>query len=376
MSSVSGRNSPVDRVHDIIKSIERVHVEEISSTQARYTTYVNIIKDKEDQLPRISYQDNTTCCSLSKICSSISCCFQSRCCGRETINFYVSEVHGDQIMLRSKASSTLPSQEQNQLTNASFFIDLYREHGDFLPFMISSAIEYLPTEELKEYWRNWDLESKELLDRKKAEDFKRLLFQTHQVYDEVRMELMKKEMRERLVSLPPKDQVRRHLSIKPQRAASASLADDQLRVASTESKLINIGGRLKEFTKDKVIQDLMLITTCTQAQALKAAQEVENFLSPISTTDEIWEVLLLVVHVHELSIRDTYENLVTEALTHILAEDRPKLVTDISHEKFALLIQAQQRQIASSQEKTKKLTEKEAARQLSRQQPRNFTITV
>jgi len=376
MSTASGRSSPVDRVQDIIKSIERVHLEDMSSTQARFTTYVNIMKDREDRLPRISYQDKTTCCSLSKICSSISCCFQSRCCGRETINFYVSEVHGDQIMIRSKASSTLPSQEQNQLTNASFFIDLYQEHGDFLPFILSSAIEYLPTDELKEYWRCWDPESKELLDRKKAEDFKRLLLQTHQVYDEVRMELMKKEMRERLVCLPPKEQVRRHLSTKPQSRPDVCLADDEVKVASSASKQINIGGRFKEFTKDQVIKDLMLITTCTQAQAFKAAQEVESFLGPISTTEEIWEILLLVVHVHELSIRDTYENLVTEALTHILAEERPKLVTDISHEKFALLIQAQQKQIASSQEKTKKLTEKEATRQLSRKQPRNFTITV
>ncbi len=376
MSSVSGRNSPVDRVQDIIKSIERVQLAEVSSTEARFKTFVDIIKDREDQLPRISYQDKTTCCSVSKICSSISCCFQSRCCGKETLNFYVSEVHGDQIMIRSKASSSLPSQEQNQLTNASFFIDLFHEHGNFLPFMISSAIEYLPTEELKQYWRCWDPESKELLDRKKAEDFKRLLFQTHQVYDEVRMELMKKEMRERLVSLPPKDQVRRQLSTKAQRAPDVSFADDEIRVASSEIKKINIGGRLKEFTKEQVIKDLMLITTCTQPQAYQAAQEVENFLSPISTTHDIWEVLLLVVYVHELSIRDSFENLVTVALTHILAEDRPKLVTDISHKKFALLIQAQQRQIASSQEKTKKLTEKEAARQLSRKQPRNFTITV
>lgn len=376
MSSVSGRNSPIERVQDILKSIESIHLGEMDSIEARFKTYVNIMKDREDQLPQISYQDKSTCCSLSKICSSISCCFQSRCCGKETINFYVSELQGDQIMIRSKASSTLPSQEQNQLTNTSFFIDLYQEHGDFLPFMISSAIEYLPTSELKAYWRSWDPESKELLDRKRAEEFKRLLSQTHQVYDEVRMELMKKEMRERLVSLPPKDQVRRHLSVKPQIASVTSLAQEDVQVASSEKKQIDNGGRLKEFTKDRVIQDLLLITTCSQGQALKAAQEVENFLSPITTTEEIWEILLQVVYLHELTIRASYENLITNQLIRILEEERPKRVIDISHEKFALLIQAQQRQNASAQEKTKKLAEKQAARQLSRTQPRNFTITV
>lgn len=381
MSISNGRSSPFNRVQELMRAIEEARVQEISSTEDRYRKYVNIMKDKEGQLPQISYKEKRFCCSVSKICSTVSCCFQSRCCGRETINFYVSEMHGDQILLRSRASASLPSQEQNQLTNTSFFIDLYQEHGEFLPFMISSAIEYLPTPELKEYWRLWDPESTEHLDRKRAEDFKRLLIQTHHIYDEVRMEMMKKEMRERLVHLPPKDQVRTHLSVRTQKALPATTAplkqlatSEEMIFAGAERKFIDVGGKLKEFTKDRVIKDLLLITTCNDKEAFLAAQEVEKFLSPITTTEEIWEILLQVVYLHELKIRASYANMITNQLLRILEEDRPKRVIDISREKFASLIKAQQEANQDQQDRSKKLTEKEATGKFQQRQPRNFTI--
>ena len=378
MSISTGRNSPMDRMQDLIKAIEESHLQEGSSTEDRLRKYVNIMRDKKGELPQVSYKEKTTCCSISRICSTISCCFQSRCFGRETINFYVSELHGDQILLRSRASSSTPSQEQNQMTNTTFFVDLYQEHGEFLPFMISSALEYLPTAELKEYWRSWDPESGEPLDRKRAEDFKRLLTQTHQVYDEVRMEMMKKEMRERLLTLPPKDQVRRHLSVRPHLTPPAAdkMEEDVVMVAKVDKKFINSNGVLREFTKDQVIKDLQLITDCSLEQAIDAATQVETFLSPITTTEEIWEILLQVVYLHELRIRASYESLITSQLIHILEEDRPKRVVDISREKFALLIKAQQELKRSQQQRSKKLTEKEAASKFVKKQPRNFTVTV
>lgn len=384
MSVSSGRSSPIDRIQGVLRSMEEIRLQEVSSCEDRFRKYVHVVREQEHQLPDVSYQKKVTCCSVSKICSAISCCFQSSCCGRETNNFYISELSGNQIMLTPKRSSSLPSDEQNQLTNTSFFIDLYREHGDFLPFMISSAIAYLPTAELKEYWQSWDPESKELLDHKRAEDFRALLSQTHQVYDQVRMELMKKEMRERMTKLPPKEQVQRTLSHKqrPERVAQhfqpgEDAEEVMIAPAATRSKkyIVKEGIRY-EFTQDQVIKDLLMITTCTPSQAQQAAADVEKFISDQTTTEEIWEVLLHVVYLHGLNITESYENMLNQHLGQILAQQRHKRVIDIPYDQFAQLIKTQQESRLASRHKSKKLTEKVAARKFETKQPQSFTITV
>lgn len=325
--SSTGRSSPKDRIDLFLDAISQIKPETISNYQERMRKYVHVVEDQHESLPEVAYVVNRSCCSVTDVCKRVSCCFKSRCCTKEVYNYYVSEIDEDRINLRQKRSTKAPTTEINQLTNVTFFLDLYREFGEFLPFLMEAVIAYLPSDESRIYWMSWDPSSCENLDYQRAHDFKALISQASQVYEQVRMEMMKKEMREKMAQSPLSGPV----SSEPRRAAHLPRVD-------TSKKMLRREGKVSEFDRTRVKKDLLSLTFCSELEADRASLEVEKRISDVTTTQEVWDRMREVAQEERFEIKPAFASPMTENLFEILETEPAPRVIDIRTQRFAHLL--------------------------------------
>ena len=326
--SSTGRSSPKDRIDLFLDAINQIKPETMSNYQERMRKYVHVFEEQHKSLPEVAYVVNRSCCSVTDVCKRVSCCFKSRCCTKEVYNYYVSEIDEDRINLRQKRSTKAPTTELNQLTNVTFFLDLYREFGEFLPFLMEAVIAYLPSDESKIYWLSWDPSSSENLDYQRAYDFRLLLRQASEVYDQVRMEMMKKEMRDKIA----------HSSLTDRESLENKQVTTTVSPRESSKKMLRREGKVSEFDRIRVKKDLLSITFCSELEADRAALEVEKRISDVATTQEVWDRMREVAMERRFEIKPAFASPITENLFEILEQEPAPRVIDMRTERFANLL--------------------------------------
>lgn len=290
---------------------------ENASLDIRVKEYMKTLA--QENLPKIEIEQSNKNCLL-KLCTKISCCFQSKCCVVE--KHLVAEDQGPHIVLKKASSFKRLSAKDHQQTNGGFFLELYQEHKELLPFFIQTAIDILEDEKIKKFWSLWDANSQKPLDADLAAEFQQILHLVHEIHDELRKEKMKDQIRELLT----KTKAFKH---KPK--SDSSNNPRKIWIEDSCGSL--------EFSKEQVVKDLRQITECSETQAYNLAEEIEDLLEEKTTKKIIWKHFMDVIVKNRLKIHESSIDSFPEELRQVVQSVDYPSIADIPCKTFADIVQ-------------------------------------
>ena len=316
MSTLQPPSGSRESFQNVIDKLQNLSIEN-NTPETRFKEYMKNISLQN--LPKIEMEQSNKNCLL-KLCTKISCCFQSKCCVVE--KHLIAEDQGQHIVLKKASSFKKLSAKDHQKTNGGFFLELYQEHKELLPFFIGTAIDILEDEKVKKFWSSWDANSQEPLDADLAAEFQQILHLVHEIHDELRKEKMKGQIKEKL----------RNTRVYIQNPNNNSQK-------IVRKKFIEDSCGLLEFSKDQVVKDLRQITKCSESQAFELAQEIEDLLEEKTTKKVIWGHFMTVIVKHGLEIHESsIESLPKELLQVVKGMEYPS-IADIPCSTFANIVQ-------------------------------------
>lgn len=172
------------------------------SLEERIQSYVRYCNERKQakEIPKVDYTPSRFSFSCTQCCQRIKCLSNMR--------FFTREKNNTTIYITNEGSRSVvmtPSAEEGdfsnieRLTNTSFFLHLYESFDDNLEYLFPAALKTLP-KRAQEFWENWDPNSDQELDRKKAASLKKVLKEADEVYEQARKEIMKNDLMRRLAS--------------------------------------------------------------------------------------------------------------------------------------------------------------------------------
>ena len=325
ITSIQGSPSRVKHIEQALHDNERNF---FRSYQDKIDHYVGVISHQKEALPEVSITTKKGgCISISDLCSAMSCCFRSKCCTTDIKYYYMAEAREDQIKVKPKPMREAPTDEENKLTNLSFFIELYHEQGEYLSYLMRSAIDYLPTAELKQYWKSWDPESTEPLDREKANLFRGIMKNARKIMEEIREEMMRSAMR--------KEMLRSSGFYSP----SLKAEDKKL-----EKSLLKIPKHILEddkcllFDEEILKKDVKKICKCNPRELNLVVNLVLKRLPDVCTKQGIWNVMMEVIAELELQIKSSKESEFFQEVEFASSKCQAEKVIDLPTADFATLM--------------------------------------
>lgn len=325
ITSIQGSTSRVKHIEQALHDNERNF---FRSYQDKIDHYVRVISHQKEALPEVSITTKKGgCISISDLCSAMSCCFRSKCCTTDIKYYYMAEATEEHIKVKPKPMREAPSDEENKLTNLSFFIELYHEQGEYLSYLMRSAIDYLPTTELKHYWRCWDPESTEPLDREKANLFRGIIKNARKIMEEIREEMMRSAMRKEML---------KSVSFYPQ-----SLKDEDKKL---EKSLLKTPKHILEddkcifFDEEILRKDIKRICKCNPRELNLVVNLVLKRLPDACTKQGIWNVMMEVIAELELQIKSSKESEFFQEVEIASTKCQAEKVVDLPTADFATLM--------------------------------------
>lgn len=135
---------------------------------------VQVLGERQD-IPEVGYRQPS--CWFQNVCSFWTFCQKVTCCG----NHYYYSARSDEgtVILKAKTTLRAPKAEDNKLTNALFFVDLYNTYGQGIVPAWKAAIAYMEkggfSPDQVSYWKEWDPRSDAKLLPHKVKFFRRLI---------------------------------------------------------------------------------------------------------------------------------------------------------------------------------------------------------
>lgn len=351
MSTTSLQDSG-SRVKNIEHALKNNQRDDFVSYEDKINHYVSVISGQKEMLPEVLITTKDRgCISISQLCSDMSCCFRSKCCTKDIKYYYIADAKDDGIKLNPKQRREAPSEEENKLTNLGLFIELYHEQGEYLPYLMRSAIEYLPTEELKQYWRNWDPQSIEPLDREKANFFREIIKNARKIMEEVREEMMRSTMRKEIV--------------KSRGSCSARIQNEEnepeISFPKTHKYILE-GDQCFPFDEEILRKDIKTICKCTPTELNLLLKLVLERLSDACSKQEIWNVMIEAILELNLEINPSKESSFFEEIESVSSRCQAKKVVDLSAADFASLMKLKESEQKKGFSKIKQVVSKSFTR--------------
>lgn len=350
--TITSLQDSASRIKHIEQAMQHNQRDYFISYQDKIDHYIGVISHQKETLPQVSITTKKGgCISISELCTYMSCCFRSKCCTKDIKYYYVAAATEDQIKVKPKQRREAPSEEENKLTNLSLFIELYHEQGEYLSYLMRSAIDYLPTEELKQYWRNWDPESTEPLDREKANFFREIIKNARKIMEEVREEMMRSTMRKEMA--------------KSRGSSSPRMLSGEKEIESSFPKIqkyILQGDQCFPFDEEILKKDIKTICKCTPTELNLVVNLVLKRLPEACSKQEIWNVMIEVISELGLLINTSKESDFFQEIEIASNKCQAQKVLDLSTADFATLMKIKETEQKRGFNKIKKAVSKSFSR--------------
>lgn len=357
-------------------------------------------------MPKVKYNTSRFSLACLGVCQRINCFSHCKFFNQETTNIYISPQNDRRVYLSSPRSPQGFDDQDHQLTNTTFFVHLYDQFNDHLPYIFSIALKSLP-EEIKKFWERWDPNSMEQLEKGKAKRLLKVLSEADDVYTEVRKEIMKKDLlkkmecsqqnfrmspRMRLETQPPEakkesmdHQPLERLCLSGNASLDAPSSPSFEKMTSPsfrtqEPALVqalatmevappaevdipvsprpgNLGSSLDpskkyvvkkgvftEFSPKKLAEDLVKITKCSSSIAEEIARGIQESMPQNCTSAEIWDQLVDVLKIRNIRIRPITRSRLGEEVEEIFEKMDLAEVDAIPQEDFLNLLEANKKQ--------------------------------
>gem|GEM_PF-2238963 len=284
MSSIS-KGPPKSPVDCLTRQLSGMRVSEssgdIEERIAQYVQDLHAQKQQGEALPNVEYHGKKGCFVFCQtLCSAWSFCQTVTCCG--TSYYYTKNINGEFVIDKGFGFRP-PSADQNKLTNATFFLELYNTYGDYLASARKESIIYIQTtfpRHKVNYWKNWDPQSEDPLDPKRAKFFRGVIDDAATTLRELRKEAMRYQITHRVKT--------------PNSAQGGNPSPVRFMAASSSpegERLVKTSGLSVEFNREKIIRDIEELTLANHQQAEAIAQEVERELMFPCTGQDIWDAV-------------------------------------------------------------------------------------
>ena len=347
----------------------------------RMREYSQMMKEEyREGAPEVEYPAQQGCCCRSRcmnVCRRICSRINIACCGA-TIYVRSDQISSNaegNVQLIARAQILSPPREENRLTNAGFYLELYNKYGDMLENIFPIALQFLPLEE-QEFWDKWDPDSEKPLTLKSTRALKAFLAEANEALKKIRIEMMAEQMKNfyrrspvnsrspletaSLVEHTPRNRrqssttehdglPKAHMMepLDQQRVVKTASVEDfhemgiktpkesfQLDRSDSYTRAMRRGTRTAikhinvimedqekaetenvEFDRSRIFADIKRIGNVTNTEANEVADEVLRRLPSTYTRQVVWDTLMAVALEEEIGIKDAVDKEVKGVLT-------------------------------------------------------------